>query len=513
MDIDKEVRSIVAGLDLPESTTREDLAKAIATELQLRTKAEAEGTKDSADVIARLAALEVKQTELADQAIAVRNTEEVARKVTKDISTADKSDAVRHADELHERAMRVMPRGVPIDSFEVAEIDKKGRGERSHRACDLDKLYLFPTKDPLVESWKSAMEDAYAVSAISGVPVRETKLWQQYERLNPDFVKAMAGATSGSGSDWIPTGYSDQVIDLVRVPHALIEKHPHVVMPTARYVMPTVSSDLTVYIAGERTADDDVKFTASTMGTSTKTLTAKTLAVRSVFSGQFDEDSIIPVLPSIRTDLAFALRSALDDAMVNGDTTATHHDTGYTVASNDHRRLWRGYIETALTYDGSTNIVDLTSITWEKVVTLQEKLAQYGAQGAETLMWVTGYKGYRVLKTLKDSSNNNIIVNDGAARGDQSVNTLDGIQVIQTDKVGGNLNASGIYDASITAFTDILLVYRPAYVIGDRRALQLKVVDKPEEDQQALVGLLRIACTNVYESSTHFTVAMGYNFT
>jgi len=143
---------------------------------------------------------------------------------------------------------------------------------------------------------------------------------------------------------------------------------------------------------------------------------------------------------------------------------------------------------------------------------LQEKMAQYGAQGESTLMYVTGYKGYRLLKSLKDDQNNNIMVGYGEARQSQDVPNLDGIQVIRTDKVRGDLNNSGIYDGSTTTDTILLLVFKPAYIIGDRRALQLNVVTDYEADQRKLVSMLRIACTNVYESSTHFTVAMGYNF-
>ncbi len=508
---DKEIKDIIDGLDLPETTTKDELTALVAEELRKREQTKDKDKSELALVRAEVQHLRDEQAKLADKALDERDRDEVERKVVRDISDADKDSAVRHADEIAERAEKVMPRGVPIDAFEVPERFNERGVEHSRPATDLDKLYLFPTGDPLIESWKQGMEDAYAVSAMTGVPFRETKLFQHYEKVNPEFSKAMAAATSGSGADWIPTGYSDQVIDLVRTPHALITQHPHIVMPTSSFVMPAVASDMTVYIAGERTLDDDVKFTASTMGTTNKTLTAKTLAVRSIFSGIFDEDSLIPVLPQIRENLGFVLRSALDDAMVRGDTTATHHDTGYTVAAADVRRLWRGYVETALTYSGSANVLQMTgAFNFDNVLKLQGFMEQYGAQGEETLMFVTGYDGYRQLKGLKDSQNNNIMVDYGAGRTSQNVPTLDGIQVVRTDKVRADLTSLGIYDGATTGHTNLLLVYKPAYVIGDRRSLQLQVVPKPEQDQQALVGLMRIACTNVYEAATHYTVALGY---
>jgi len=510
---DKQVQSIVDGLNLPESATKDEIKAALYKEFEATEKAAKKGTTEDPLHRATTAALQEVQQALVDKAIDERNKSEVENKVEKDFTEADKDAAIRHGGDLAERIQKAVPWQVP-DRFEVHDtVDADGQG-RSHLASDMDKVYLFKTDDEQIEILKQAVEDCYITGILTGRRPNKTRMWARYAKYNPDFVKAMATVSGSEGEDWVPTGFSSQVLDLVRVPHRLIEQHPHIVMPTDPYKMPTVASDTTVYIAGERTLDDDVKPLASNITTANKTLNAVSLAVRTVFSGELEEDSIIPILPTLRANLGFAYGNALDDAMVEGDPTATHHNTGTVPAAAAVTRAWRGYVECALTYDGSSNILDMTgAFTFDNVVKLQELLAQYGAQGQDTMMYVTGYKGYRLLKHLKDSSNNNIMVDYGAARQSQDVPNLDGIQVIRTDKVRGDLNASGIYDASTTAFTILLLVYKPAYIIGDRRSLQFNVVPDYETDQRKLIGMLRMACTNVYESSTHFTVAMGYNFT
>jgi len=515
---EREVKDILDGLDAPESTTKDELTALVTVELEKREKAKDAGTSEAAAVRAEIQELRDEQRKLADKLIEERDIADMERKTVKDITDADKDAAVRHAGELSsrvEKAIKTVPYTV-AGNFEVVT-KVIGEDEQVRPASDLDRMYMFGEhdgvyEDDYIKAWKRAMDDAYTVAVILKRPVQRTKVWQHYCRLNPEFEKAMATVSGSEGEDWVPTGYSSQILDLVRTPHRLIEQHPRVPMPTASYVMPMGPGDMTAYIAGEPTTDDAANLTATTPTTANKTLTAKTLAISTKYSKVLDEDSIVPILPQLRNGIALSIAGALDDAMVRGDVTATHHDTGYTVATNDVRRLWEGYVECALTYDGSTNLVDLTGITFDKVLQLQGLMEQYGAQGNETLMWVTGYDGYRQLKSLRDAQNNNIMVDFGDGRNDQSVTSLDGIQVLTTDKVRADLNVSGIYDGTTTGGTNLLLVYKPAFVIGDRRSLTLETDTDIQTQQSILVATLRMACTNVYEASTHFTVAMGYDF-
>jgi HK97 family phage major capsid protein len=100
--------------------------------------------------------------------------------------------------------------------------------------------------------------------------------------------------------------------------------------------------------------NDANKIPTITPGTGNVTLTAKKLGCLTVFSEEVSEDFVIAIIPFLRNKLGNAIASAIERAILDGDTTATHMDNDVT-ASTDARKAWIGLrkdaIASAATYD------------------------------------------------------------------------------------------------------------------------------------------------------------------
>ena len=130
-------------------------------------------------------------------------------------------------------------------------------------------------------------------------------------------------------------------------------------------------------------ADQDKIAIAKVPGAFEIPMTAKKMAVRVITSTELGEDSIIPALPYIKNKISTAIATAIDDCILNGDTSSTHQDTNVTLAY-DHRKAWKGLryyalnCSTTASYDGGT-----AAITPEKLMGTRALMVKYGVNPNE----------------------------------------------------------------------------------------------------------------------------------
>ena len=386
-----------------------------------------------------------------------------------------------------------------------------GMTEEDYRSAGVNNLLAMRSHEEKIVELQQANDDILLVSQLLNVHPVETKL---YGRMSPKLKAAMNTGTSGSGSEWVPTGYSSRLFDKIRLEMMVGNLFEALPMPANIYKPPVVSSDATAYLIGENTgADDDLdtakRIPSTSVGTASFTLTAKKLAGRIVFSEELNEDSITPILPLLTQNIVTALASAEEQALINGDTSATHMDSDVTAAS-DARKAWDGLRK--LCPAGTK--VDSSSFTGDAISSIRSKLGKYGVRPSD-LALITSISAYNKLLNLKDTSGNSLVVTLDKYGPQATILTGElgkvyGIPVIVSEFVRQDLNASGVYDGTTTTKTEVILVNRKGFVRGDRRILKVKVSEIISTDQSILVATMRRAFSNVYAAS-ETVCGIGYN--
>ncbi len=356
--------------------------------------------------------------------------------------------------------------------------------------------------DPKVQSFQNWQDTVYLTSKILRVHPRHLNIWQRQSGSVSELKKAMDTATSGEGSEWIPTEFSAQLIDRVRLALKVAALFPRVPMPSNPFKIPVVSSDATAKLIGESTGDSATKISASTPGTRQATLTAKKLAARVLFSEEMSEDSIVATSDFVKQNIAIALAFGLEDALINGDDSATHQDSNVT-DSTDARKAFQGLRK--LTQSG--NKVTCTTFNLTNVRTIRLKMGKYGTDPSQ-LAWITGPAGLMQLMNLTE-----VVTVDKygqfATVLNGEIGRLDGIPIIVSEKVQEDLNTSGVYDGTTTNNTILILAHRNAFTVGDRRRLTVKTFEDIQTDQTIVVASQRNAFTSYYDTTTESVVAQG----
>jgi len=314
---------------------------------------------------------------------------------------------------------------------------------------------------------------------------------------------ALNTSTTGSGADWIPTGYSRSLFEELMLELRVASLHENVDMPQNPYVYPIVFQDSQAYLVAENTDENSTSpVVPGTNPTTGKfTLDAKKLATRVRISDEMTEDSIIPVLPQVRKSIINAIARAIENAIINGDTSATHMDSDVTSA-NDPRKAFDGYRKIAIAdakvdASGTLDVADLVAV--------RSKMGKYAVY-VNDLVWIVSPTVYLAkLVNLKDENGNPIILTM-EKYGNQAtilkgeVAKLFGIPVIVSEFVREDLNASGVYDGTTTTQSEIILVNRPSFVLGYRRDLKVETYRLAEQQQDGIVASIRIAFGSPFAS-------------
>jgi len=351
-------------------------------------------------------------------------------------------------------------------------------------------------------------DDIYLVSKLLRRDPRSLKMWGEFSQDASALRKAMDTATADEGLEWIPTGFSAELIQKVKLALKVAALHARIVMPMNPFKLPIDGADATAYLAAESTSDTATKFTASTPGTKNVTFDAVKLACRVLVSTELEEDSVVAILPLLRDKIVQALAEAQENATINGDTAGTHQDSDVTGA-NDTRKAWDGYRKLAL----ASAKVDLATFNITDLRAVRAAMGKYGVN-PNNLAWIAGISVFNkmlnlseVLTVDKYGANATILSGELAK--------LDGIPVIVSEFIREDLNDSGVYDGITTTDTVLPLVYRPAFLYGDRRSITLRVSQElyMETDQDVAIATQRLDFQPVQDAAAEPIIGLGYNIT
>jgi len=162
------------------------------------------------------------------------------------------------------------------------------------------------------------------------------------------------------GDEWIGVTYSSQLWDKIRLAAPIAAKIPTVQIPqgSESVVLPLNGTAPTFYKVAQASAQDSnpgrvtPTITTSKKGTANKTLTVSKLGAAINYTGELEEDSLIPWVSELRRDLTLEAAEILEHIIIDGDTatgaTTNINSIGGTPAGNEAYLLFDGFRKLAL---------------------------------------------------------------------------------------------------------------------------------------------------------------------
>jgi len=369
-------------------------------------------------------------------------------------------------------------------------------------AQDADIAALHVVHDDLVTLRGMQMRKNAKAGIVRDVKVTDLNYFQHVKERSPElanaYQKALDTQTSDGGSDWVPTLYSatrvDSVFDGLTVT-PLFRRINMGGQQTVQY--PRALTGGTAYLAGESIDDATaVNYDTSTPATGYLSMTSKKLAISVPWADEWSEGSIIqPVLPEIRSCVTRSIGEAIEEAVLNGDTTATHMDSALVTASNDRRRAWNGLRHRALVTD-TTAAKSLATFTGDTLLSIFTAMTQKYLSNLADILIIIPNALRAKMYTLVDNSTNKIpVFLRSTALGDNTVLTgqigdFYGSPVIQSGWIPITLGTNGLCSAAST-YTALIVTDRKAWVLADARELRLEMDREVRQDLNYMVATWR----------------------
>lgn len=323
--------------------------------------------------------------------------------------------------------------------------------------------------------------------------------------------KALTSTGTNLGDEFVPTDLSSELqrrMYLESVLYSVLSAN-EVQMPSQPYSFPLSTSRPTFYLGS---SENTAVTAASAPGTAGITLDAKKFLAQVDFSYELDEDSIVPILPWIQSELAKAAAETWESVLINGDTTATHMDSDTHAITAAAEKAAKGFRRLSLGVSGLYKDIASGGISAANLRAMLKLMGKYAVK-PDNLLIVVGPKGYNDLLAVTEV----LTVDKIGPRAVVQTGTLAnifGIPIVVSAANRENLNASGVYDGSTVTKGSILVVNKAGFLFGRRREFTVETQKDVTTQTTKVVASFRRAITPPETpSSTIATVVIGYNYT
>lgn len=298
-------------------------------------------------------------------------------------------------------------------------------------------------------------------------------------------VKAFGSTIVGSGDEWVPTNISANYIEEFELQRKLVSAFKEIPMTSNPFELPVQTGVTQARIIGEGAALSDTSFTTGKVQ-----FNAKKFGELFYLPEELNEDSAPNFLELLRSEIIESQGRALENAVLNGDTTAPHMDSDVT-AADSALKAWNGLRKTALAGGFTVDFGGLGT-TKVKLDEMRNKGGKYFVDPSR-LGWIFGSTGYHQSLAIDEVTTVEKVGPAMATILKGSLGAFRGIPIIVSEFVREDLTAAGIYDGLTTDFTVAHLVNLDRWMFGRRRPLRMKVQQdgRNEFDRWQLVSYQR----------------------
>jgi len=331
------------------------------------------------------------------------------------------------------------------------------------------------------------------------------------------------------GDEWVGVAYSQAIWEAIRANTFVASNLPSVEIPPGHESLsiPLESGDPTFYKVAEATDTatsgwPNATITSSKVGTDSSTISLSKMGARVLWSGEMEEDSLIPFVSQLRSQLEKAGAEQLEHAIIDGDiaTTATTNinDIGNASAQGGTELylLFNGFRKsplvttTANSRDGGALVVEDYLETLKLMGT-----AGLNAQDKSKIGFIVDPNTYWKSFELEEVKTKDVRVQPVLEDGELtslygvSLNPSWFMHYKSSDRLA---NTSGKVDQDTTANNttgSILGVRWDQWLLGYRRRMTMETTRIARADTTEIVALMRLGLT---QRDTE-AAAISYNIT
>lgn len=315
---------------------------------------------------------------------------------------------------------------------------------------------------------------------------------------------------SGYGDEWAGIAYSNNLWAAVRAPTSIAALMPEIVIPQGSESVydPLEGADPTWYKVAQTTDNNsttgrpDATVTASKVATDRKLHTATKVGARVIWSGELDEDSVIPFASQLRAQLNTSAMEIMEHLLIDGDTetgattninliSGTPGATAVYLAFDGFRKLAL-VTNTANSRSASGSLVDTD---FKNTAKLMGTAGLYGADKQNTVFIVDPNTYY---KALELASIKTMDVFSNATLENGELTRVWGYRVFTSwhmhkQSAKRMANTAGKIDGTDSSNTtgSIIAVRPDLWKIVRKRAVTFETSRYPESDANQIVVMMR----------------------
>lgn len=343
--------------------------------------------------------------------------------------------------------------------------------------------------------WHGALQDALTRDTIArtvlGRPHRGIRAeLKGLARVAPGplrdvLLKAFDGG-SGTGDEFFQTPTLPVLEREVQAQTGNIRSlFPAITVSAQTTMLPVLGDNGRPFLVGSGSGENPGNVARTNITTAERTLSPVGMGMSYLVHDVASEDAIFNILPEMSAVLTRSLADGFEDCIINGDTSATHQDTGIAswdaggiwnavdAGTLDHRKAFDGLRRIAFAF-GSTAYADWGTFTDDKFRAGINAIAKPRGRNGD-LICLTSDAG--MLRTFAAMTNVVTVDKYGAREPVLSgeVARYAGVRFVVNDFVPEDLNASGIFDNTTKTKTGALLFNRMAYRVINRRGARLEL--------------------------------------
>lgn len=347
-------------------------------------------------------------------------------------------------------------------------------------------------------------------AATPDTPQLDSMLLRHLQHGPAEVARTFSGATS-LGSEWGNVTVLPMVMEALRLPAMPVEDlFPTIDLRGPSVTLPVSTTLPRAYRYG-KPGSTPAKFAASDLATDSRSVVAQGLAVMVPVFDDASEDAVIDAGQLIMGGIVTGLRLSTVDAIINGDTAASHQDAiaswnpgsifdanATYGGSDDPRRAWLGLRADA--YDNSATRDASADTTFAgSGGTLPTAMAAlkspHGAAG--DLVYLTSFAHYiakiatdaNILTVDKYGPNATILKGEAGA-------IYGRVKVVISELVTADLAATGLYTGS-GSYSAGILFNRQRWVMGVRKGVTTEIERRASEGVNYMVAVRRCVLKKV----------------
>ena len=303
----------------------------------------------------------------------------------------------------------------------------------------------------------------------------------------------------GFGDEWVATLWQGRLWEQLRHGSVIASMIQTIDMPSNPYKIPLQGDPPKIYSASESTDSSDLTLTGpltlSRIPTANTEISAHKVGIRSPFSMEITEDSLIQFIPAVRADQMLAMVNGVDYLILNADSQTGNTNINYkgaaAVSGSDYLVGFDGIVKRALITNGGTHAIDggNATLTLSQARTLHDKLDEYFLDRQGDLVYIVTPRVHTKLKSMDKFLDAE--VHSGRITG--QFGAIDGIPVVRSFELKDAHTDGSISSTSANNNRGrCLIIYKPHYVLGYRRRIRTWMEYMPANDSYQMGAWARL---------------------